>query len=299
MNRCLHGMVIVLPTPINADGKVQVLAARRLVRYALEAGAQGLWVLGTTGEMALLPDKERDKMLTCVLEEAAGEVPVITGVSDHSTRRVLEKIRQAARLGAPYVHILPPYSIPTNVEEVANFYRELTGASRLPFVIYNNPGITRAGVSLELVNELAQNERVLGIKETSGDLRFFQSMYYALQDNTAFSLMQGSDQLAYLSQKIGGHGVIASLAIVVPYLFRQMLEGLISGDDHQAVSCQQQIVVIARQVYTCQGPIGAIKYLLSRMDLCPPYVISPYRVPSTAERERLDLIVKDLPVIER
>lgn len=299
MNKNLHGLVIVLPTPITAEGRVLVPAARKLVRYALESGAQGLWVLGTTGEMSLLPEKECDRMLTCVLEEASGAVPVYTGVSDHSTRRVLDKIQRAAHLGASYIHVLPPYAVPTHTEDVTNFYRELAASSQLPFVIYNNPGITHVGVSLELVHELAQSECVLGIKETSGDLRFFQSMFFTLQANLAFSLMQGSDQLAYLSQKIGSNGVIASLAVVVPHLFRQMLEVSATRNDHQAIICQKQIVTIARQVYSCQNPIAAIKYLLSGMNLCPPYVLSPYRSPDPTERKRLDLILKDLLAVDR
>ena len=297
MGKLLHGVIAVLPTPINGEEEVQVPFARRLVRYVLEAGVQGIWSLGTTGEMAMLSEKERDRMLVVVLEEFNGKVPVITGVSDNSTRRVLDQIKRVRHLGAQYVHILPPYAYPVQQEEVGKFYRFLSETSPLPFVLYNNPGITHANISIELVAELAQEERIIGMKDLSGDLRFFQSLFYNIPKESSFSLLQGSDQLVYLSKKIGGNGWVTSLAVVAPRLFRCLVDALDQGDDEQAILYQKQIVSIARSVYSCQSPIGAIKYLLNRMELCPLNITHPYQAPQPGEIVRLDATLEEIRLV--
>jgi 4-hydroxy-tetrahydrodipicolinate synthase len=237
--------------------------------------------------MPMLAERERQRMLEVVLDETNGRVPVIAGASDAGMRRTLAQIELAARVGVQYAHILPPHQLPLGLKEVESFYRRLAQESSLPFVIYHNPAMTRITFSPEMVAGLAGCERIAGMKDSGGDLRFFQSLTYMLSSNPQFSLLQGSDQLVYLSQKLGGDGVIASLAAVAPAYFRSLLDAIQAGDERQAAAMQEKIVSLARLVYSSSSPIGAIKYLLHCLDLCPLRLADPYPAIDGSERARL------------
>ena len=287
MSKVLRGLVAVLPTPLCADETVDTGAARRLATHTLAGGAKGLWVLGTTGEMAMLREDQKLRMIEVMAEEVADRVPIIAGVGDTSTRRVLDNIKHAALAGADLVHVLPPFYLSSTQKEAETFFRRLADESKLPLVIYNHPHISRISICLDIVASLAEHSRIVGIKDSSGDMRFFQSLSYAVSDCSHFGLLQGSDKLVYLSLKVGGDGAAVGLASIAPHLFSDVFQALEEGDEERAREQQKRLVALAQVVYACANPVGGIKFVLHQLELCPLVLVHPYQLPSPAEQQRL------------
>lgn len=283
----VRGIVSVLPTPLNPDETVDVAAARKLTAHVLASGVNAIWVLGTGGEIAMLRDCEKQRMVEAVVGETAGHVPVIAGVSAASTTRALDNVREVVAVGANAVHVLPPFFLTPNQSEAKDFYQRLADSSPVPLIIYQNPGISKMAVSLDTIVKLAEHPRVIGIKDSSGDMKFFQTLCNATQTFDHFALLQGSEQLVYLSLKSGGVGSVGSLTFIVPHLYTGIFQSERDGDDKCARQFQARLTSLARVVFGCANAVGAIKYIASLLGLCQPVVAHPYHLPSESEKHRL------------
>ncbi|HWP99076.1 MAG TPA: dihydrodipicolinate synthase family protein [Vicinamibacterales bacterium] len=137
-----EGVYAVLPTPFDAAGEVDEASLRRVVRLYLEAGVDGLTVLGVTSEVARLDDAERERVLAVVLDEVAGRAPVVAGTTAEGTRACVGYSRRAVAAGAAAVMVSPPRMAKPASEAIVRHYRAVAEAIEAPIVVQDYPPVS-------------------------------------------------------------------------------------------------------------------------------------------------------------
>jgi 4-hydroxy-tetrahydrodipicolinate synthase len=191
----LKGILPALVTPFDAAGEIDFKTLERFVNWQLEQGVHGVVPMGSTGEYYAMSDQERWDVLRCVQETVGKRGLLVAGTNAGSTRDVIRHTEKAKKLGYDTVLLPPPYySLPAQ-EELLAHYQAVLDAVDVEIVLYNFP--LRAGVEVgfEVMDALADNPRVIGIKESSGNL------LRALEINRRYAgrlqLSCGSDDQAF------------------------------------------------------------------------------------------------------
>lgn len=271
--RRLEGIMPALATPLDDEERVDAAGMRRLVRRVLDAGVHGVVVLGTAGELAPLAGREKRRAIEIVVTEVAGQVPVIAGTGEPGTRRALKMTRRAARLGADAAMVVPPYYSPLNADAVAAHYRILAEQAGLPIVLYNIPGCTKVTLEADLVAELAEVEGIAGIKDSSGNLGYLQTVVERCQTEQ-FRVVTGSDALLFATLAVGGSGAISPGTNVVPQWFVGLWDAVQAGRREEAWALQRQIMALS-VIYRYGGFHAGLKAALAALGICRPTVAAP------------------------
>jgi 4-hydroxy-tetrahydrodipicolinate synthase len=269
----LEGIWPALATPLNEDETVDEAGMRRLVRRVLEGGVHGVVVLGSAGEFAALSDAEKRRAIEVVVSEVAGQVPVIAGTGEPGTRRAIERTREAARLGVDAAMVVPPYYFGQRADAVVRHYRALVRDAELPIVLYNIPGCTKVTIDPDVVAELAGEEGVIGIKDSSGNFGYFYTVAAQFKSE-GFGVVTGSDRLLFPSLLVGGDGSIGPTANIAPRWFVDLWDAVREGRIDDARETQARIVALG-QVYRPGGFHQGLKGALSCLGVCAPAVTVP------------------------
>ncbi|MHC4398999.1 MAG: 4-hydroxy-tetrahydrodipicolinate synthase [Planctomycetota bacterium] len=242
-----QGVFPALVTPMTADEAIDLATLAGLVEYLIAEGrVHGLVPLGSTGEYYALTAHERHDVLKTTLEAAAGRVPVLAGANAGSTREVVDYCQQAEKLGAAGVLLAAPYySLPTADELVAHF-RAVSDSIGIPVVLYNYPGRTGVDMTPELIERLAELDRVRYVKESSGDVTRVSEIIRRLGDR--MTVFCGCDTLALESFVLGAVGWIGGVVNVVPQAHVDLYE----------LAVVQKDFLAARRLYYKLLPVLAL-----------------------------------------
>lgn len=278
-----RGSGVALVTPFD-EGGVNAGALAALVAFQLEAGTAALIVCGSTGEAATMSPAEQRQAVEVVVAEAAGQVPVVAGCGGSDTAAVAHLARSAREAGADAVLLsAPPYNKPPQRGLIAHF-RAVLDAAGLPGILYNVPGRTAVGIAPETVAELAEDERVVGIKEACGDLSQIATLAHLVRDR--LTLWSGNDDQILPVLSLGGQGVISVLANVAPADTSRMVHAYLDGDTATATRLQLDYLPLIRALFAVSNPIP-VKTLVGWLG----FDAGPLRLPlvplSGAERDRL------------
>ncbi|HUG40787.1 MAG TPA: 4-hydroxy-tetrahydrodipicolinate synthase [Longimicrobiales bacterium] len=247
-----RGSGVALVTPFD-DGGVNAAVLRALVRFHLEEGTDALVVNGSTGEAATMSPAEQRSALEAVVAENGGEVPVLVGCGGSDTAAVAELARAAREGGGDAVLLsAPPYNKPPQRGLVAHF-RAVMDAAELPAVLYNVPGRTAVGIAPETVAELAEDERVVGIKEACGDLSQVAVLASLVGDRIA--LWSGNDDQVLPILSLGGQGVISVLGNIAPKDTSRMVHAYLKGETATATALQLRYIPLIRELFAVSNPI--------------------------------------------
>ena len=168
-SKLLRGVVPPVCTPFTADYEVDEKSLRRLVNHLIDGGVHGLFVLGSTSEVAYLTDKRRADVIRIAIDETAGRVPVVAGAIDMTTLRVNEHVRAAVAAGIDGIVITAPFYARTHPEEIALHFRLVKEeCGDVPLYAYDIP-VAVNGVKLETatVLKLAKEGVIQGLKDSS------------------------------------------------------------------------------------------------------------------------------------
>jgi 4-hydroxy-tetrahydrodipicolinate synthase len=278
-----RGSGVALVTPFDEAG-VNESALRALVRFQIDAGTSALIVCGSTGEAATMLPEEQRVAVEAVVAEAAGAVPVVAGCGGSDTAAVARLARSARLAGADAVLLsAPPYNKPPQRGLLAHF-RAVLEAGDLPAILYNVPGRTCVGIAVETIAELAADERVVGVKEASGDLSLVADL--AARVRGRLTLWSGNDDQILPILSLGGEGVISVLANVAPADTARMVRAYLDGDTGTATDLQLRYLPLIRALFAVANPIP-VKTLVAWLG----FEVGPLRLPlvplTTGERDRL------------
>ena len=236
----IKGIIPPIITPMKVDETVNEQELRNQVNRLIEAGVHGLFAFGTNGEGYILSDKEKEKVLSVVIEEAAGRVPIYAGTGCVSTKETIEMSKLAQRLGVDVLSIITPWFAKASQEELAEHYTAVAEEVELPIVLYNIPARTGNALAPKTVKKLAQLPNIVGVKDSSGN---FDNMlqYIEATREMDFAVLSGNDSLILWNLMAGGTGGVAGCANVFPKNMVGIYENYQKGDIAAARICQDNI----------------------------------------------------------
>ncbi len=224
----VSGCWTALVTPFTSAGAVDESALRSLVEWQLSAGIHGLVPVGSTGEAATLSLAERDRVVRIVVEQVAGRVPVMAGAGSNDTQAAVAASRAMAAAGATHLlHVSPMYNKPPQRGILAHF-RAVADACDLPVVVYNVPGRTASNVEAGTTLALAEDPRIVAVKEASGHLAQIDEIIR--HRPAGFAVLSGDDALTLPVMLLGGDGVISVVSNATPAPMVALVEAAARGD---------------------------------------------------------------------
>lgn len=243
----LSGVVPPVCTPLTADREVDVPSLIGLVDHLVGGGVDGLFVLGSSSEAAYLTDAQRVLVVETVRDHLGGRLPLLAGVIDMTTPRVLDHVAAVTRAGADAVVATAPFYARTHPAEVARHYRLIAARSPVPVFAYDLPVSVHTKLSTELVLELAADGVLAGLKDSSGDLGGFRAVVTGVRAHpgiTGFSALTGSELVVDSALALGADGAVPGLANVDPHGYVRLARYCREGDWERARAEQERLCAL-------------------------------------------------------
>lgn len=275
-----RGIIPPIITPLKEQNKLDTKGLDHLIEHILSGGVHGLFILGTTGEGPGLSYDLRYEVTQRVCSQVDGRVPVLVGITDTSFTESIRLSKKAADVGADAVVAAPPYYFSMNQAELNGYYESLADESPLPLFLYNMPSHTKVYFESETVKTLADHSNIIGFKDSSGDLLYFQNVVRLLQDYPEFSLLVGPEEMLMQTMLSGGHGGVNGGANMFPKLYVAMYEAVLEKDFERISLLQEKILQISSSLYSVgDSPakyLQGVKCALSLMGICSDTLALPY-----------------------
>ena len=290
MNK-LKGIIVPMVTPLDHDRQIDYPGAARLVEHMIKGGVHAIFVLGTTGESQSLSIEDRKKFVGFVGNAISGRVPYLVCVTDTSIEDSCCLARKAKESGACAVVAAPPYYFSPSQNDIINWYRALADSSPLPLYLYNMPGNVKVSIAPATVKVLASHPNIYGIKDSSANMTYFQTVKYLTEDEEDFSLYVGPEELTGECVLMGADGGVNGGANMFPELYVKMYEAASQGDIRTVRWLQNCIMKISTSIYTvgdCPSSyLQGLKCALELMGICHGGLALPYVSIGDEGRERI------------
>ena len=222
------GVFPAATTQFAPDMSIDIGATQKVQDALVRDGVHGLIIMGTVGENnSLEPDEKRD-VLRAGVEAVNKRVPILAGVSEFDTNRAIAFARDAEKIGADGLMVLPAMVyVPTEAELVAHF-RAVSEATALPIMLYNNPPAYRVSVSIEAMRQLADRPNIVCLKESAPDTRRFTDLHNAISDR--YILFAGLDDVALEALILGARGWVSGLTNAFPRESLALYDAVMGND---------------------------------------------------------------------
>lgn len=298
-----RGLVPPVITPLTPDLEVDTASLERVVDRMLDAGVDGLFALGSSGETVLLTDAQRDLALEVVVKTADGRVPVLAGAIEPATARTVERARAAERLGAAAVVMTAPFYVIVGPTEIERHFRSVHAAVDLPLFAYDIPACVHTKLSNDLVVRLATDGVIVGTKDSSGDDIGFRQLLRQLDTAgvEGFASLTGHEVMVDSMLLAGAAGSVPGLANVDPAGYVRLHAAVAAGDLAAARTEQERLtdlfrIVDAADPATSAGMTrgaGSFKTALHVLGVISSNAISlPLRSLDEAESSRIRTILE-------
>ncbi len=234
-----------------------------LVEHVLDAGADGVVALGTTGEFADLSDDDRDRLTAATVAAVGGRVPVVVGIGALGTAEACRYAQRAEAAGADVVLALSPLFWKLDEDGLFAHFAAVAAATALPVLLYDIPLFTGASLPPRLVRRVAEElPSVIGIKLTVQDFASVSAVLAAVKPvRPDFSVTVGFEDLALSAVLAGGDGVISGMAnFLTPTLVR-LVAAARSGDLGAAATAHQEVIRMFPVYFLANPPVLALKHL--------------------------------------
>ncbi|PIO99420.1 dihydrodipicolinate synthase family protein [Pleomorphomonas carboxyditropha] len=291
MKKNYIGSIPPIVTPVDADENVDEGGLRRLVDHTIAGGNHGIFVAGSNGECLALTQAERNRAIRIVIDQTAGRVPVMSGVMDSSTRRVIDNIKALEQMGGTAAVITPVfYARHATQDETVRHFEEIARHTDLDLFIYNIPPFTGQTLKPATIFKIAEIDKVVGYKDTSGSFADFQTCLDHFR-GTDFLLLQGTTLFAAASMLLGADGFIPSMSPLFPEPFVKCYDYGRAGDIDKAMRCHSVIEEICRIFPLAKSQTSSTKYALSRLGLFDKRVCQPTEPIRPEEEKAIDAAI--------
>lgn len=286
----LGGVFAPITTPFDvASGDIAPQHLKENVARHFADGLDGVVVAGSTGEAPLLDVDEHRRAVAWTREATPQDKWLIAGTGGESTRQAIALTRGAAAEGADAVLVRPPSYFPAvAARALANYYRAVADASPIPVLVYNIPKYTHVQLPPELLQELSTHARVVGVKDSSGDLKNLAAYREAAPN---WAVFVGSGSLLLPALELDCDGGIVAVACYAARLCADLLTAYRSGDRAAAVALQDRIGPLDKAIVGKLGPAG-VKAAMDAVGLYGGPPRPPLAPLSEDDRERVAQLVR-------
>ena len=280
------GTATALITPFK-DGKIDVLALKKLTEYQVERGISALVVCGTTGEAPTLSSKEKITCVSAVCEAAEGRVPVIAGTTTNDTASSVKLSREAVNEGADGILAVTPYYNRPGASGLLRHFLSIAEGAGKPTILYNIPSRTGSDIQDSVYEGFSVHPMAAGVKEASGSIS--KCAYIVSRFGDSLPLYSGNDDMTLPVLSIGGAGVISVVSNMFPYQMSRLCR-LYESDREECRKLFCDFVPLMRSLFTETNPMP-VKSGMAYLDLCGGELRLPLtRASGECERALFDQI---------
>jgi len=238
----LHGIFTPTLVPFDEQGQISEAELRRFLNWLIERGVHGLYPNGSTGEFTRLTVEERRRIVKITCEEARGRVPVLAGAAEANVKETLAACEAYAGYGAAAVAIVSPFYYRLGPEALIAYFQEIARNSPIDVTLYNIP-MFASPIDVPTIRKLSEEPRIIGIKDSTGDVAFMMRMIAAIRPNRPdFVFLTGWDAVLVPMLVAGCNGGTNASSNAIPELDRRLYDLFRAGDIEQAMKLQWRIL---------------------------------------------------------
>ena len=293
------GIIPPMVTPLLSDNlSLDLDGVKHLVEHLVSGGVHGIFILGTTGESTSLSYKTREQLIVESCKAVNGRVPVFVGITDTSIEESVHLALIAQKAGAAAVVAAPPYYYGLGQEELYKYYWSLADQVSLPLFLYNMPSHTKINIDTKTVVRLAEHQNIVGLKDSSANAVYFQSLCYLLKTN--FSLLVGPEEITAETVLMGGNGGVNGGANLFPKLYVALYNAALAKDFARIEELQDLVMEISTRIYTV-GSYGSsylkgLKGALSALRIVNGNIAPPFTTFDEKEMTKVIANIKDIEI---
>ncbi len=291
------GIVVPMITPLMESEDLDIHSLEKMISHFLDGGVHGIFVNSTTGEGVCLTDENRKRVLKHTVQAVKARIPVYANISDNSVRRAITSLHEAESLGADIAVAHPPFYYASNgQDEVFDYFMAIAEAASIPLMLYNIPSTTKTFISLDTVRRLIQNDRIIGIKDSSVDFVFLQNLIELKKERADFRIFIGKSNLWAAGILSGADGGLDGISNLIPGKCVELYNRIITKAEG-VYELQREINSIWK-VYECRSFLGGIKGAMSLIGLCKPVTSRPILRASEQEMKRIREILEKWDLLD-
>ena len=262
-----QGSYVALVTPMTNTGALDIPSLRSLLQFHLESGTDGLCILGTTGEAAVLSMQERKMVLDVAVEEVKGKIPILVGTGTIDPEHVKEQTLQAIDCGCDASLVVTPYYVKPPQRGLMRHFETMADLG-LPVCIYNVPGRTGVDFLPENIGKLAGHPNIVAVKEATGDVSRVAKIQEACEANgvpkDSLLLLSGDDGSTDEFVLTGGDGCISVTANVAPSQMHNLMMAALKKDTEEVQRINSPLRRLHKDEFCEANPIP-IKWAVKRI----------------------------------
>jgi 4-hydroxy-tetrahydrodipicolinate synthase len=290
-NNNLKGTGVAIVTPFDKKGNVDTDALAAIVKHLHNGKVEYIVVLGTTGESVTLSKAEKELAVNAVIKANGNKLPLVIGIGGNNTAEVISTIKNTNLKPFEAILSVAPYYNKPNQEGYYRHYRAVSESTKKDIILYNVPGRTGGNVTWETQIKIAKNcKNIVATKEASGSIE--QIMKIIKNKPKDFMVISGDDNLTLPVIAAGGAGVISVVAQAFPRDYSDMVRFCLKGDFEKAQKLHYGLMDITDQLFADGNP-GGIKWALSELKKCKPYVRLPLCEPGDNVKQTLSQLIKN------
>ena len=245
-----RGIIPPMITPLNPDYSLDEKSLDLIVEHMISGGVHGIFILGTTGEFASLSSKVKKQLIELTCKKVNQRIPVLVGISDCSFEESLELARCAKEAGADILVATNPFYITIGQEELVFYFSKLADEVELPLFLYNMPSHTGINIDLETVKALVDHPNIIGIKDSSGDQKYFESLCDTFREYPEFTVLVGPEEILVETMNMGGHGGVSGGANLFPSLYVKLFEAVEYQDKERMKVLKETVQFLSKNLYS-------------------------------------------------
>ena len=264
----LRGAFTAMITPMKEDGSIDYDGYRKLLRFQMEEGIDGLVPLGTTGETPTLDEDEEQRIIDVVMEEVrtfekerSVKVPVVLGAGSNNTRDAVRYTERAKKAGADAALVVTPYY---NKPSSEGIFRHFEAVSRIgiPILVYNIAGRTGKNIDTPTLSRIADLPNIAGVKEASGSISQMMDVIDTVKSkHPDFAVLSGDDAMTLPLIACGGDGVVSVVSNAAPAPVTEMVKAALSGNYEAARKIHYRLLPFFKAAFVDGNPTS-IKYAM-------------------------------------
>lgn len=298
MKKTLNGIVPPLVTPLLNNDTLDVIGLERLIEHVIAGGVHGIFILGTTGEAQSLSFNLRVEMIKQTSRILQKRLPLLVGISDTSLVDSLKLADIAADYGADAVVSAPPYYFTAGQDELIEFYEALISQLKLPIYLYNMPSHTKVSFAPSTIRKIAENDKVIGFKDSSANGAYFQSVMYEMRDRKDFSIFVGPEEMMAEVVMLGANGGVNGGANIFPGLYVELYNAAVAKDIEKVRQLQEKVMQVCSSLYNVgtngSSYLKGVKEALSELGICSAVLALPFYEFGEEQKSKIKSAIKEL-----
>ena len=288
----LHGIIPPIITPLLEDETLDRDNFEKLLDFDIERGIHGVFVMGSSGECMNVTRQVWRDTIRVALDTVKDRIPVICGVIDSCTTKVIENIKEAEQLGARIVCTTPAFYLKnTCQDEIVRHFEKICRSTSLDVVVYNIPPMTHVNILPETAARLSVIDNVVAYKDSCNDWEQLQRNLYLLKES-GIRLFNGAEEMCGVSLLAGYDGCVPGLAGFFPRIFVDMYDAAVQKDVRRVYELQKSAWNLRKSLFVGKSWLSAMKYIARKIGMGTGVVSSPVQPLTDEEKWKIDAIIE-------